>query len=110
MCREIFEEIIGLPFPKKRLKCMEKLELDGFCDDVGVAFEYNGLKHDEYIPQFHRNGVEDFWKQQVRDNRKKELCEKNCFYLIEIPSTYNYIKPRALRRYIETELKQNRLI
>lgn len=84
--RDIFEDLFQIPFIKRRLECMEYLELDGFCEKYRIAFEYNGLQHEKYIEHFHRNGIQDFFRQQERDRVKNELCKKNDIVLINIPS------------------------
>lgn len=104
-CREILENIYQVPFPKKRLAEMEYLELDGYCEEFGIAFEYNGRQHEKYIPYFHRNGPDDLIDQIARDERKKELCVKNNISLIEIPCSYDYTRKDELETYILSELE-----
>ena len=104
-CRDIFEELFGEPFPKKRLKEMEYLELDGYNANFGIAFEYNGQQHDKYIPHFHRNGVEDFYDQQIRDEKKRKLCDENGIALVTIPYEYDYTNLELLEEYITQELE-----
>ena len=77
---------------------MEYLELDGYCKDFGIGFEYNGLQHYEYIPHFHRNGTGDL------DKRKRLLCDTNVITLIIIPSCYSYLEPDILTEFIYSEL------
>lgn len=103
-CRDIFESIFGSPFPTRHLGTMERLELDGYNEEFGIAFEYNGRHHDKYVTHFHRNGVNDFYDQQISDDRKRELCEKNGITLIEIPSCYDYSNPELLEQFITEEL------
>jgi hypothetical protein len=110
MCKKFFEEYMDYKFPKRRLKCMEYLELDGYCDEVKLAFEYNGLQHYKFIPFFHRNGIIDLEKQNERDERKKRLCQENDIHLIIIPSKYSYLKPRELRRFIYDSLLQSKFL
>lgn len=104
-CRDIFEDIYGYDFVKKRLKCMEGLELDGYCEDLGIAFEYDGLQHVKFIPHFHRT-EQGFKEQQRRDRRKDQLAANNAITLIRIPSKYTYNEPEALREYIGVQLKR----
>ena len=82
LCREILQEYTGLSFPSIRPNWLKNsvsgynLELDGFCEDLSLGFEYQGIQHDEYIHYFHRNGYIDFESQQERDKLKLELCKK----------------------------------
>jgi len=105
-CREIFESIFKIPFPKKRLKILENLELDGYSEEFSIAFEYDGKQHSEYIPHFHRNGKEDLEKQKKRDELKDRLCIKNAISLIRIPYTFSYTEPEKLKEYISTQLER----
>jgi hypothetical protein len=48
ICRFAFQSIFGKPFPKRRPSWLlvpnmgARLELDGYCEDLKIAFEYNG--------------------------------------------------------------------
>jgi hypothetical protein len=109
-CRNIFEDLFGIEFPKRRLKFLNYLELDGYCEAHKIAFEYNGLQHEQYIRHFHRNGIQDFFKQQNRDKIKYELCKKNNITLINIPSQYTYTNLKKLRKFIIEEMENNGII
>jgi hypothetical protein len=95
-CRDIFEELFKVKFPKIRLKCM----------DLQLAFEYNSKLHYEYVPYFHRNGEDDFVKTQERDRRKLELAKQNGIDLIIIPHMYNYMHPIELKLFIIDEINK----
>jgi hypothetical protein len=50
ICRKYFEHIFQEKFPKKRLKWLisprtNSMELDGYCEKLGIAFEYQGIQH-----------------------------------------------------------------
>jgi hypothetical protein len=87
------EELSGLPFPKSypgwlRLgKGGSALELDGYCEELGVAFEYHGIQHREFVPHFHRGGAGDLEDQQARDRVKAEACEKEGVELLVVWDT-----------------------
>ena len=106
-CREIFQTIFKKPFKKcrpifmKRLNKNSRLELDGYNDELKLAFEYNGIQHYKFSPLFHKS-INDFYEQQIRDVEKKELCRRNNITLIEIPSNIKYDK---LKDYILDKLK-----
>jgi predicted lactoylglutathione lyase len=103
-CREIFESIYSVPFPKRRPTELEGLELDGYCQDLGIAFEYDGKQHYEYIPFFHRHGEIDLEKQQIRDKKKDRLCIENAICLVRIPYTFSYDAKEDLKEFIQTKL------
>jgi hypothetical protein len=108
LCREILEEYTGLPFASIRPDYLKNitgynLELDGFCEDLRLAFEYQGKQHYEYIPHFHRNEG-DFERQQERDKLKLELCKKHNIDVLIIPHTLSYQNENELRIFIKEEL------
>jgi hypothetical protein len=98
-CRDVFENIYPYKFPKRRLNCLEYLELDGYCEELSLGWEY--------IPHFHRNGEDDLLKQKERDQKKDELCRINGIMLIRIPHKYSYNEPDELENYIYSELEKN---
>ena len=111
LCREIFESIFTpYIFKKKRLKCLEGLELDGYSKELKIAFEYDGIQHIRYTPLFHSNGPDDLYEQMVRDERKDILCVKNDITLIRIPHDYTYMDKEKMEQFIYNELERVELI
>ena len=110
LSREILEEYTGLKFPTvrpeflKNIKTGSNLELDGYCEDLKLAFEYQGKQHYEYISFFHKK-EEDFKKQQDRDLLKLELCNNNSIDVIIIPYTLDYQNENDLRYFIKEKLQ-----
>ena len=104
LSRDIFQEYTNKLFNKIRPKFLNGLELDGYNEEIKIAFEYQGKQHEEYIPYFHRNGIEDLYKQQERDEKKLKICIEQEIKLIRIPSKYSYINEKELRHYIYFEL------
>lgn len=105
ICREIFEEIFGIPFPTRHpqfLRTIGKLELDGYNEEYNIAFEYQGIQHYEYNKYFHKGDEKNWEAQQERDIRKKELCSQNETILFEIPKEYTYKDRDAMFEYIVT--------
>ncbi len=77
-CRIILERLTGNKFPKYHLT-KENLELDGFCSELNIAFEYQGRQHYAYSPFFHGSHMR-FRSQQERDRRKKQICYDSGIY------------------------------
>lgn len=108
-CKRVLERYFSRPFPKARPSYMNNsvtnfnLELDCYCRELGLAVEYNGKQHYQYIPYFHRN-KDAFRCQQYRDVMKRDLCKKNNICLIEVPYT---VKNDDIERYLIQKLKQN---
>jgi len=76
------------------------LELDFYCEYLKLAFEYQGIQHEEYVPFFHQGDINNFYKQQEHDRIKKEICEKKGIKLICVPSKYDYTNPIEMCDYI----------
>jgi hypothetical protein len=56
------------------------LELDIYYPQYGFAIEVQGKQHEQHIKYFHKD-PEEFKKQLMRDQLKKELCEENSIVL-----------------------------
>jgi len=92
-CRSIFEYLFNVKFNKNKSiiinnKTGKYLELDGYNDQLKIAFEYNGEQHYKAIPYF--GGTEKLINQQEKDSIKLKYCEENGINLIVIPYTINY--------------------
>jgi hypothetical protein len=71
---QILEEF---PIPETRLS------LDFFMPNHALAFEFQGLQHDEFNSHFHVD-KDGFERQKIRDQRKREWCEINDIILVEV--------------------------
>ena len=87
----IFETIFeGLRFPTCRPAFLNTqkgryLELDGYCDQIRVAFEYQGQQHYDPNNFFNRLGTGLFAALRSRDERKLALCEDAGVRLVVVP-------------------------
>lgn len=110
-CRRVIEKLMSAPFPKCRPPFlandvtsteanMYRLELDCFNPELGVAVEYNGRQHYEYVPFFHKNR-EAFYNQKYRDELKRIKCREHNVLLIEVPYS---VPVRAIEAYISDAL------
>lgn len=89
--RRVLSAMFQAPFPKARPSWLigpyrRRLELDGFCLGLGLAFEYQGPQHYEsnwmYPPEVVR-------AVQERDAVKTRLCRENNITLIVVPDFKN---------------------
>lgn len=88
--RRVFEHLFNRPFVRVRpdfLKNPEtnrNLELDGYNEELKIAFEYNGMQHYCFPNGFNKTKKE-FDQQLRRDKFKLEKCNEHGIYLITVP-------------------------
>ncbi|ARF12360.1 hypothetical protein Klosneuvirus_5_30 [Klosneuvirus KNV1] len=92
--RCIFEMLFNKKFIKVRPDWLNKLELDGYCEELKLAFEYDGEQHYKFIERFHKS-EENFKKQLENDSLKDKLCKENNIILIRIPYSLKYDEIKA---------------
>ena len=107
LCREFLEKITENKWQKHKPKWLinergHRMELDGLCEAICVAFEYHGRQHYEHNPHFHR-GKHTFERRQGDDQRKRELCEAHGIKLIEVPYT---VEPDNLFQFLADRLSE----
>jgi len=114
-CRRVFQEFFGVKFKSVRPKWLKNpatnknLELDGYNSHirtrkgVGLAFEYDGKQHSKYTPHFHKDGVDEFEYQVVKDSWKDKKCKEKGVLLIRIP---HFVAFQDLERYIKMILQR----
>ncbi len=104
-CRRVLEQIFNKPFPKIRPDFLRNpvtsdntynnnLEIDCYNKELKIGVEYNGIQHHKYTPYFHKT-KDAFQNQKYRDHIKRELCQKNGVFLIEVPHTVKIPEIRA---------------
>lgn len=115
LTREIFERIMGCKFPTVRpdfLKNPEtgyNLELDGYNENLKLAFEYNGIQHYQFHDHFHET-EEDFKIQREHDEFKYKRCIEMGIKLISVPHNFNCYNPEELEIFIKDQLFQQQFI
>ena len=109
-CRDYIENLFKKSFPQTKPKWLRNpktgylLELDGFCEELKIAFEYNGKQHYEYPNCFHKT-KKQFEEQIYRDLVKSKLCEENKIILLKIKYFPNY-KQKTINDIIMEEIKK----
>lgn len=90
ICRTTFEQIFERKFEKARPKWLRnsrnrQMELDGFNEELGFAFEYQGIQH------FTKDLFNSDLKQRIEDDvRKVNLCRENGIYLFILDYQMEY--------------------
>ena len=107
ICRGFFEEMFQNKFPKEKPNWLinsrgNQMELDGYNERIGLAFEAQGEQHYHLVSHFHKT-LKDF-EQRVEDDLKKlELCKQNNVILIQIPY---FVPPNNIQRYITNKYER----
>jgi hypothetical protein len=107
LCRDLIEAMTGREFPRVRPEWLlnsrgNRMELDGFSDGLGTAFEHQGEHHYRRLPHFQRR-KESLATRQSDDARKRELCKQRGISLLEIPFD---VPERNLPAWLRAELRR----
>ena len=89
ICREFFERLFCESFPTQRPSWLRnsrgnRMELDGYCERLRLAFEHQGEQHYSARTRFVKSS-EALQSRMADDKRKSELCEENGVTLICVP-------------------------
>ena len=94
ICRGIFEALFKTSFLKVRPDWLRNergnwMELDGYSESLGIAFEYHGIQHYKSMPFFHRT-LGTLAQRQRDDRHRADLCHTKGVRLFEIPYTVRH--------------------
>jgi hypothetical protein len=109
ICRAYFEHLFQAEFPKLRPEWLRnpktgrKLELDGYCEKLKLAFEHQGTFHFNVV--WH-NTVSKLENNNQRDADKRKISKAFGITLIEIPALFEIIKLENLQDYIVNECQK----
>ena len=90
-CRRCFEDLYNKKFPKKtQISWLSNargnlMELDGYCRELQLAFEYHGIQHFKNHSLFHKHST--LKERKIDDELKRKGCVNYGVTLIEIPYT-----------------------
>ena len=111
ICREFFEQIFGKKFPKKHPKWLinddgNRMELDGYCESLGIAFEHQGKQHYSLKTHFITTNKQ-LKKLRIDDKTKKHLCKDRGILLIQIPEVPSLIPTHKIKAIIKRKCQLN---
>ena len=111
ICRTFFETVFSCEFPKVRPAFLtfkgQRLELDGYCEKLKLAFEHQGIQHFKAYKYF---GGETQFKELIeRDAAKRRLCKENSIMLIEVRDLVNIVKFKNIEKYLIDLLKSKKV-
>ena len=106
LCAAVLEYVVGREFRKSRPKWLlnergNPMEVDGYCEKLGMAFEFHGEQHFDDVPFFHRSG-KSIERQRQIDARKRRICRQRGVALLEIPIS---VPPERLQAYITEKIE-----
>ena len=93
ICMVTLEAIFGRRFPTQWPEFLRStrtgicLELDGYCKELELAFEYNGEHHYNGDHPFHKGSRVKFLTQVQNDRFKYAVCRRMGITLFVIPYT-----------------------
>jgi hypothetical protein len=114
ICRAFFEQTFKRSFPKVKPPWLlnqkgNRMELDGYCQSLKLAFEHQGLQHYSEASLFvsDKNSLK---KRMHDDELKMELCKENGVLLICIPEIPTITPIWELKNIIESHIQSQRML
>ena len=108
ICRWVLEQIFKTKFPsrrpvwfKKHLSCYQ---LDGFSEELSIAFEHHGRYHYE-IDRCYSKTEECLEKRKKADLEKLEICENHGVKVIVVPEIFTMTPLNNLKDVIFDQCK-----
>ncbi|HCB1595174.1 TPA: hypothetical protein MYP09_001388 [Citrobacter farmeri] len=90
--RLVFEAFFGKKFPCEKPSwnvnpwTNKRLELDGYCKEFNIAFEFDGEHHFELINYSgHKPTKNELTYQKFRDEQKRKNCRRQSITLVNVP-------------------------
>ena len=111
LCRAAFEQLFGKTFSKAYPDWLKnsdgnQLELDGYCQELSIAFEHQGMHHFQMTRRFSKTEAE-LNKRKRLDREKLGICKKNGVKLVIIPQIGQKDFPISkLKNFIVEECKK----
>lgn len=104
--RFIFEQFTSKKFPTDWKILGNRLQLDGYCKELNLAFEYQGIQHYKRNNMFHKTEIA-FINLQKRDKCKSERCNQKGIIKVDVPYTESASKSRLESFIIKNLLLHN---
>jgi hypothetical protein len=107
-CKLIFEKLFDSKFEKTKPRWLKNpetnyfLELDGYCKDLGIAFEYQGEQHFRLVSKY-KMTEKTLEKQKNRDEFKRNKCKELGIILIVVPHLSKTFRHLDIISFIKDE-------
>ncbi len=105
LCRTTMEQLFNKKFPRSYPEWLinsnyQKMELDGYCSEIKLGFEYNGPQH--YKTGFFYSTKKNLFKRIDDDKEKLRLCKKNGVCLLIFSYKDNLLElPNLIKKKLE---------
>jgi hypothetical protein len=112
LVRYCFEKMLKCDFKKVKPNWMInpktgwKLELDGYNENMSVAFEHQGIHHEKDCPINHKLYKPDQW---MRDDIKRQKCKERGITLIEVPEIGTRLKLKDVVPFLLSEFDKHNI-
>jgi hypothetical protein len=111
ICREFFEQIFEKEFPRSFPEWLvnnkgNQMELDGYCQSLGLAFEHHGEQHYTTKTKFIKS-ERILRERQEDDEIRRKLCTRQGIVLIELPEIPARLPLEEIRSFIRKECERN---
>ncbi len=105
ICRLFFETLFNNKFSPSwpnwlRNKSGQVMQLDGYCEPLNIAFEYQGIQHYSPDDYFSRKSSYSLEKRQEDDKRKVDICRNHRIKLFQIP--YSILKKNTIEEKVSS--------
>tara|TARA_B100001057_G_C22786336_1_gene925726 strand:+ start:155 stop:1588 length:1434 start_codon:yes stop_codon:yes gene_type:complete len=109
LCRHYFEQLTNGQFLSVKPKWLlnkngNRMELDGLCEELSLAFEHQGKQHYQKIDHFNRRAETLRWRLDS-DDLKRKICKERSITLIEVPY---WVENKDLPEWIANEINSKR--
>ena len=108
--RNVLENLTGYEFPRMRPKWLRNpksgalLELDGYCEKLKIAFEYNGRQHYETIEYWNDEKCNKLKTIEYNDSVKIEKCKERGIHLIILSGKIGTLKEQIINSLKNLEI------
>lgn len=99
-CRFIIENITEHKFDPSKIGT--STAFDGYCEDLKIAFEYQGEQHYYNVPYFHK--LISLPERKKYDKKKASFCKQKGIHLIIVPYWESHKGDKHLIQYIKDQL------
>lgn len=108
--RACFEQLFNKKFPKSKPHWLvnaakNKMEFDGYCEELKIAFEHQGNYHSELTYQNQYSSIK-LNKRKKDDKLKIKLAKENGVKLISVPWVRNEIQIKDLKEFLTVQCKK----